>query len=63
VACLHGVGEWISIRSAARAVRDELRIEQEELRAFPEEERDELEMIYRAKASRPEAAPALVDTS
>ena len=45
-------GEWISIRSQRELYENELRIEQEELRAFPEEERDELEMIYRAKGHR-----------
>ena len=55
-------GEWISIRSQRELYENELRIEQEELRAFPEEERDELEMIYRAKGITPEAAHALVDT-
>ena len=55
-------GEWISIRSQRELYENELRIEQEELRAFPEEERDELEMIYRAKGISPEAAHTLVDT-
>src|SRR3954469_1113816 len=55
-------GEWISIRSQRELYENELRIEQEELRAFPEEERDELEMIYRAKGITPEAAHALVDS-
>ncbi len=55
-------GEWISIRSQRELYENELRIEQEELRAFPEEERDELEMIYRAKGFAPEAARNLVDT-
>ena len=55
-------GEWISIRSQRELYENELRIEQEELRAFPEEERDELEMIYRAKGISPEDAHALVDT-
>ena len=55
-------GEWISIRSQRELYENELRIEQEELRAFPEEERDELEMIYRAKGITPEAARTLVDT-
>ena len=55
-------GEWISIRSQRELYENELRIEQEELRAFPEEERDELEMIYRAKGIAPDAARALVDT-
>jgi VIT1/CCC1 family predicted Fe2+/Mn2+ transporter len=55
-------GEWISIRSQRELFENELRIEQEELRAFPEEERDELEMIYRAKGISPEAAHSLVET-
>ena len=54
-------GEWISIRSQRELYENELRIEQEELRAFPEEEREELEMIYRAKGIAPDAARALVD--
>jgi VIT1/CCC1 family predicted Fe2+/Mn2+ transporter len=54
-------GEWISIRSQRELYENELRIEQEELRAFPEEERDELEMIYRAKGIAPDDARALVD--
>jgi VIT1/CCC1 family predicted Fe2+/Mn2+ transporter len=55
-------GEWISIRSQRELYENELRIEREELRAFPEEERDELEMIYRAKGVSPDAAHTLVDT-
>jgi len=35
-------GEWISIRSQRELYENELRIEREELRAFPEEEREEL---------------------
>ncbi len=54
-------GEWISIRSQRELYENELRIEQEELRAFPEEEREELELIYRAKGIAPDAAEALVD--
>jgi VIT1/CCC1 family predicted Fe2+/Mn2+ transporter len=53
-------GEWISIRSQVELYQNELRIEREELRAFPEEEREELELIYRAKGFTPEAASALV---
>lgn len=54
-------GEWISIRSQRELYENELRVEQEELRAFPEEEREELELIYQAKGIAPEAARALVD--
>ena len=55
-------GEWISIRSQRELYENELRIEQEELRAFPEEERDELEMIYRAKGIPADAAHELVES-
>jgi VIT1/CCC1 family predicted Fe2+/Mn2+ transporter len=54
-------GEWISIRSQRELYENELNIEREELRAFPEEERDELELIYRAKGIAPEAARVLAD--
>src|SRR5206468_8899762 len=54
-------GEWISIRSQRELYENELRIEQEELRAFPEEEREELELIYQAKGIAPDAARLLVD--
>ena len=54
-------GEWISVRSQRELYENELRIEREELAAFPEEERDELEMIYRAKGVSPDAAHELVD--
>jgi vacuolar iron transporter family protein len=54
-------GEWISVRSQRELYENELRIEREEFRAFPEEERAELELIYRAKGIEPTAARALVD--
>src|SRR5215475_14712846 len=54
-------GEWISIRSQRELYENELRIEQAELSAFPEEERDELELIYRAKGVSAPAARDLVD--
>jgi vacuolar iron transporter family protein len=54
-------GEWISIRSQRELYENELRIEREELRAFPDEEREELEMIYRAKGIPRDEARVLVD--
>lgn len=54
-------GEWISVRSQRELYENELRIEREELRAFPEEEREELELIYQAKGVDPQEAKALVD--
>jgi vacuolar iron transporter family protein len=54
-------GEWVSVRSQRELYENELRIEQQELSAFPEEEREELELIYQAKGIDPEEAKALVD--
>lgn len=42
-------GEWVSVRSQTELYEREIEIEREELKAFPDEERDELAMIYRAK--------------
>ena len=54
-------GEWVSVRSQRELYENELRIEREELKAFPEEEREELELIYQAKGIHPDEAKALVD--
>ncbi len=55
-------GEWISVRSQRELFENELRIEREELAAFPAEEREELELIYQAKGIDADEAKALVDT-
>jgi vacuolar iron transporter family protein len=52
-------GEWLSVRSQRELYENELRIEREELAAFPDEERDELELIYRAKGVPAPAAREL----
>lgn len=49
-------GEWISVRSQHELYEREIEAEREELRAFPEEERAELELIYRAKGMSEEDA-------
>jgi len=54
-------GEWVSVRSQRELYENELRIEEQELAAFPEEEREELELIYQAKGVDPAEAKALVD--
>src|SRR5262249_2510261 len=53
-------GEWISIQSQRELYENEIRIEQEELRAFPDEEHEELQLIYEARGITPPAAHALV---
>jgi vacuolar iron transporter family protein len=53
-------GEWVSVRSQRELYENELRIEEQELSAFPDEEREELELIYQAKGIDPAEAKALV---
>lgn len=43
------LGEWISVRSSAEAFERQVEIEREELELMPEEEEEELFLIYRAK--------------
>lgn len=48
-ACSMALGEWISVTSARELAERELRVERDELAAQPEEEREELQLIYEAK--------------
>jgi VIT1/CCC1 family predicted Fe2+/Mn2+ transporter len=43
------LGEWISVRSSSEAFERQVAIEREELELMPEEEEEELFLIYRAK--------------
>jgi len=43
------LGEWISVTSSRELAERELRVERDELAATPEEEREELQLIYEAK--------------
>lgn len=43
-------GEWVSVRSQRELYERGLRVERWELEQFPEDERRELELIYRVKA-------------
>ena len=52
------LGEWVSVRSAAEAFARQLQTEAQELEAFPEEEEEELTLIYRAKGLSPDDARA-----
>lgn len=54
-------GEWISVQSQRELYEREIEIEAEELKAFPEEEKEELALIYRAKGIEPEAADKLAE--
>lgn len=43
------MGEWISVQSSRESATRQLRIEEAELQQFPEEEAEELRLIYMAK--------------
>lgn len=43
------IGEWVSVRSAQEMYEHQLRIETDEIAAVPEEEEEELALIYQAK--------------
>lgn len=43
------LGEWISVRSSAEAFERQIQVERDELEFFPDEEVEELTLIYQAK--------------
>jgi vacuolar iron transporter family protein len=52
-------GEWVSVQSQRELYEREIAVEREELAAFPEEELDELILIYQAKGLSEDEANAL----
>jgi vacuolar iron transporter family protein len=52
------LGEWISVRSSAESFQRQVQIEKEELEFMPEEEEEELALIYQAKGLSEEDARA-----
>jgi vacuolar iron transporter family protein len=52
-------GEWVSVKSQRELYEREISIEREELAEFPEEELDELILIYQAKGLSDDEARAL----
>ena len=55
------LGEWISVRSSHEAYQRQISIERDELQYMPEEEREELALIYQAKGFTRDEAKALAD--
>jgi VIT1/CCC1 family predicted Fe2+/Mn2+ transporter len=53
------MGEWLSVQSARELYAHQIDIERVELEAFPEEEVEELALIYRSKGIAEEQARAL----
>jgi VIT1/CCC1 family predicted Fe2+/Mn2+ transporter len=55
------LGEWLSVQSARELTTKQLQVEAEELEAMPEEEAEELALIYRAKGLPEDKARELAD--
>jgi len=53
------LGEWISVKSSRELAEREMGVERDELAAAPEEEREELQLIYEAKGLSPDEARQL----
>lgn len=60
-ACSMAMGEWLSVTSARELYRDQIATEAEELREVPEEEKEELILIYQAKGIAEPQARALAE--
>jgi VIT1/CCC1 family predicted Fe2+/Mn2+ transporter len=58
-ACAMAMGEWLSVQSARELAQRQIAIERDELREAPEEEQEELSLIYQAKGLRKEEAETL----
>jgi VIT1/CCC1 family predicted Fe2+/Mn2+ transporter len=55
------LGEWVSVQSAREMYESQLAAESEELEAFPDEEQEELRLMYEAKGLAPDEARRLAE--
>ncbi|MBS0524229.1 MAG: VIT1/CCC1 transporter family protein [Proteobacteria bacterium] len=60
-ACSMAMGEWLSVTSSRELNQKQIATEAEELRELPEEEKEELVLIYQAKGLDETQARALAD--
>ncbi len=60
-ACSMAMGEWLSVTSSRELYAKQIATEAEELREVPDEEKEELVLIYRAKGIDEAQAKALAD--
>jgi vacuolar iron transporter family protein len=60
-ACSMGMGEWLSVNSAREFLQQQIATEADELAEFPDEEKQELALIYQAKGLPEDQAKALAD--
>ncbi|HEX7813293.1 MAG TPA: VIT1/CCC1 transporter family protein [Burkholderiales bacterium] len=59
--CSMAMGEWLSVQGARELYAKQIATEADELLEFPEEEKEELILIYRAKGMGPEEARAIAE--
>jgi VIT1/CCC1 family predicted Fe2+/Mn2+ transporter len=55
------IGEWLSVQSARELYSHQIAVERQELKEIPEEEREELALIYQAKGIDQETAKRLAE--
>jgi len=60
-ACSMAMGEWLSVTSSRELSQQQIDIEADELERMPEEEKEEMVLIYQAKGLDEAAARALAD--
>jgi vacuolar iron transporter family protein len=60
-ACSMAMGEWLSVTSSRELNQKQIDIEADELKRMPEEEKEEMTLIYQAKGLSQEQARALAD--
>ncbi|HEX9523317.1 MAG TPA: VIT1/CCC1 transporter family protein, partial [Reyranella sp.] len=60
-ACSMAMGEWLSVTSSRELYQSQIATEAEELRDVPEEEKEELVLIYQAKGIEESQARTLAD--
>ena len=60
-ACSMAMGEWLSVTSSRELSQQQIDIEADELQRMPEEEKEEMVLIYQAKGLDEAAARALAD--
>jgi VIT1/CCC1 family predicted Fe2+/Mn2+ transporter len=60
-ACSMAMGEWLSVSTARESYQRQIRAEAEELEEVPEEEKEELALIYQAKGLPEDQARALAE--
>jgi len=60
-ACSMAMGEWLSVQSARELYRKQIATEADELAQVPDEEKEELVLIYQAKGLAPDEARAIAE--